>query len=671
MGIENFFNTIIKTKMCPKTLLKSIKLKCDYLFIDFNSIIYLISNKTEKELNYYLYSIIINSKDEFCLKVEREYNINLNSLDEFKNYFTQELVDSIIKFKIYEYIKNLCKTLNNNDNNNDDNNIKELFISFDGTPTMSKIAEQRRRKYTSYILSCMRKNIYEKYKDTIDESRKIYYDNVISFGKKNQWYGHIQDIYNNIDSFEYKNELKNICKKLKDITISSSYEFGEGEKKILEHIIHNKKSGSYVIFSPDADTILLSLIMQNKLLKLNIENEFNILKYDENEEELENISINMFRTNILDLIYEKLNPYRKFNHNKINIINDIIALFTFFGNDFIPKIESMNIRNGMHILIDIYIKQINFCRLANPYLLFEEKNITKINYEVFINIIEKLSENEDKLIFDKYISSEYKNFNYLLGILKSNQYTPFFIDRLNRYCHGFNKIIRYIKTNKTCTAEDIYTNIINNFTDKEQWETEFLEIENKDSKIENLTTIDLLNLIIERIKTTNQYRCGLKLIKYTDTIDDKYHQKNIIDNLSHSKMTISDYDIQIYKLEKMMDEYKNIGSTIDGNIIINNIGICNLKYRDNEYKIHTCRQIQEKKNIFYKNILNCKSQYEIDSIIEEYIKGFFWTIDFYFNKTNRKITINNISIWNYGYNHAPYFKEIKNFIKKKIIKITN
>ena len=72
----------------------------------------------------------------------------------------------------------------------------------------------------------------------------------------------------NTEFIDLKNELKNICKKLKDITISSSYEFGEGEKKILEHIIHNKKSGSYVIFSPDADTILLSLIMQNKLLKL-------------------------------------------------------------------------------------------------------------------------------------------------------------------------------------------------------------------------------------------------------------------------------------------------------------------------------------------------------------------------------------------------------------------
>ena len=42
MGIENFFNTIIKTNICPKSYLKTIKLECNYLYIDFNSIVYII-----------------------------------------------------------------------------------------------------------------------------------------------------------------------------------------------------------------------------------------------------------------------------------------------------------------------------------------------------------------------------------------------------------------------------------------------------------------------------------------------------------------------------------------------------------------------------------------------------------------------------------------------------
>ncbi len=667
MGIENFFNTLVKTKICPKSFLKSIDLKCDYLFIDFNSIIYLISSQIEYELNYYLYGLIINEKDDECLEIEKDYQINMNTVEEFKSYFTPDIIDNLIKEEIYVYIKKLCVDVNKN------NTLKEIFISFDGTPTMTKISEQRRRKYMSFVMSCMKNNIYEKFGNTINEKRNIHYDNAVSFGKKNNsiggmWSNNIQDIYNNIDSFEFKLELKMLCKKLETITVSSAYEFGEGEKKIMEHILHYKKSGSYVIFSPDSDTVLLSLLMQNKLNKDNIDSEFNILRYNETEEEIENISINLLRNNILDFIYTKFNPYRKYNYKENNIIDDIIALFTFFGNDFLPKIESINIRNGLNILIDVYVKHFNNSRLQYPYLVIEDKIMTKINNQikeekmtrinsdVLINIINKLAEYEDKLIFDKYISNEYKNFNYLLGILEPNNYTPFFIDKLNRYCHGFNKVIRYIKTNKNATAEDVYNNIINNFTDKEQWEIEFLKIENKDNCLGTITILELLNIIIEKIKS-NTYKCGLRLIRYSNFIDDKYHQNYIKEQLAHPKMEICTYDIELYKLEKKMDEYKNIGSSNE-----NKIGICDLKYKDNEYKIHTDRSISNKKNIFYKDILCCEDDNTKNELINEYLKGFLWTIDFYFNKNHRQININYISTWFYKYNHAPYFKEISDYL---------
>ncbi len=667
MGIENFFNTLVKTKICPKTFLKSINLKCDYLFIDFNSIIYLISSQIEYELNYYLYGIIINEKDDFCLEIEKDYEIKMETVEEFKNYFTTDIIDNIIKEEIYIYIKKICVDIDKN------NTLKEIFISFDGTPTMAKISEQRRRKYMSFVMSCMKNNIYEKYGHTIDEKRNIHYDHSVSFGKKNNtiagaWSNNVQDIFNNIDSFEFKLELKTLCTKLETITVSSAYEFGEGEKKIMEHILHYKKPGSYVIFSPDSDTVLLSLIMQNKLLKNNIDSEFNILRYNDNEEEIETISINLLRKNILEFIYTKYNPYRKYNHNENNIIDDIIALFTFFGNDFIPKIESINIRNGLIILLDIYVKHFNNSRLQNPYLLIEDKitvkinnqikdeKITRINFDVLTNIINKLAEYEDKLIFDKYISNEYKNFNYLLGILEPNNYTPFFIDKLNRYCHGFNKVIRYIKTNNNTTSEEVYNNVIKHFTDREQWEKEFISIENKDGFLGNISIYELLDTIINKIKA-NEYKCGLKLIRYSNFVDDKYHQKCIKDELEHPKMNISQYDIELYKLEKKMDEYKNIGFTIE-----TKIGSCDLKYKDNEYKIHTDRSIINKKDIFYKDILLCEDDDSKKELINEYLKGFFWTIDFYFNKNQRQININYISTWCYKYNHSPYFKEISEYL---------
>lgn len=90
MGINNFFNTLVKTKICPKTLLTNIKLNCNYLYIDFNSIIHLMVDKVEYDLNYYLYSILINDKDDQSIKIEKEYNIsNINNLEEFNGYFSK------------------------------------------------------------------------------------------------------------------------------------------------------------------------------------------------------------------------------------------------------------------------------------------------------------------------------------------------------------------------------------------------------------------------------------------------------------------------------------------------------------------------------------------------------------------------------------------------------
>ncbi len=656
MGIENFFNTLIKNKIINKKYFEDEidKIECDYLYIDFNSIVHLIVDNFEYDINYYLYSLIISEKDEYSNNIEKEYNIQYESVDDFLNYFTQENVDEFIKDRIYDFLKKLCFKIGCG------GKLKEIFISFDGTPTFSKISEQRKKKYINTILNEFKDEIYNKNKESFDENRKIFEEKKIRFGKNQSnkycgnWTGHIQDIYNNISSFHFKMEIHEICPNLKDFIVSSAYEFGEGEKKITEHILQHKKSGNYVIFSPDSDTVLLSIIISNKLNRLNIQNDFKILK--KSDDKIEIIYLNEVIENLYNLIVSKLNPYRKINHDKLNILDDLIGLFTFFGNDFLPRIESLNMRNGLEVLCTIYARNLSFCRSKYPYLLFIENNITKLNINVFIEFINKISELEDKLLFDKYMSTEFKNFNYLLNIFGFNEYTPFFIDKLNRYSHGFNKLVRYIKMNPDKTSKEVYKNIIEKFSDKKEWQRIFMEIENKDKIYGEIDEIDMLEIIMTHIKENKKYKLGLKLIRNTDNIFDRYHQNNLQEDMSHPKISISSYDIDIYKFDKKMDQYKNISLEMD-----EKIGLVDLKYKDNEYKIHTDRNIIIKKDFFYTNILQLKDN-EINSLIEEYLRGFLWVIDFYFNKTNRLVNINNISIWSYTYTHAPYFKEISKYL---------
>lgn len=661
MGIENFFNTITRNKIVSESLKIQEKIECNYLYIDFNSILYILSAEFENDVNYYLYTLIINDKDDKAKDIEEKYNINFTNIQEFNNYFNQDRINEIIKNNIYNYIKNLCKNLI------ESNTLKQIYISMDGTPTMSKIVEQKKRRYMNYILSNLKKQIYDILKNTIDEQRQIYYDNQKSFNRNNmlQWSIFMQEIYNHLISPEYKTNIQELCINLNDIYVSSSYEFGEGEKKIMENILYNKKAGSYIIFSPDSDVIILSLLMQNKLYKINIDTKFNLIRHDQQNNEIENISICNLRKNMYEYIFNRMNTFRKFNHNKNQIIDDIIGLISLFGNDFIPRIESINIKSGFAIILELYARHLNWCRSHQYNLLFEENDITKINYDVLVNIFCKLSEYEDKILFDKYISTEYKNYKYLSSIFDTNTVTPFFIDKLNRYCHGYNKILRYIKqniSNLKNNAYDIYDNVIDKFTDCEQWESQFIKIENGyDDNIDNMNNKDIiigiLEKMIDKISNNQIHRCGLKLVKYNDSIDDRYHQNLIKETLRHPKMNINDYDIEVYKLEKRMDKYKKIG--MDHN---NKIGMCELKYKDSEYKIHVDRNIDEKKTFFYNKIVCCNNNDEINVLCKEYLRGFFWTIDFYFNKNNRYVNINNVSTWHYKYDHAPFFKEIYNYL---------
>ena len=658
MGIENFFNTLERTKIVKKKYISEIELEADYLYIDFNSVIHSIVDEFEEDINYYLYSIIISNTDNKTYEIENKYEIHITELNEFINYFSQSRVDELIKEHVYKFIKTLCRNIKNRDN------LRELYISFDGTPTFSKIAEQRKRKYMSYIISELKNDIYNRNKDTIDESKKIFYKHKISFGINKtdkycgNWTGHIQEIYNNMCSHQFKTEIHELCPELKSFIISSAYEFGEGEKKIMEHILHNKKSGKYVIFSPDSDTILLSIIMQNKMKRININTEFNVLKYDTEKKTMEYISIDDITDNLFEMVLMRLNSHRKINHDKLNIIDDIVCIFTFFGNDFLPKIESLNIRNGIEILIDIYVKNFNYCRAKYPYMLFNENNITRMNMNVYGEYIKKLSEFEDKILFDKYMSTEFKNFNYLSNVFGHNEYTSFFIDKLNRYCHGFNKVVRHIKINHNKTAEEIYGDIIEKFTDKDDWIKYFLLIENKDKQHGDISVIELLNIMIKNTRENIRYKLGLKLVKNSDNILDRFHQVNILADRIHPSMNINTYDIEIYKLDKRLDSYKYMSTEPN-----EKIGIVDMKYKDNEYKIHTDRNMTTKKDYFYSTIMKVENKEKKDKFIMDYVRGFFWVMDFYFNKVNRNVNINNISTWSFEYTHSPYFREISNFIQ--------
>ena len=89
---------------------------------------------------------------------------------------------------------------------------------------------------------------------------------------------------------------------VKKICVSSMKTSGEGEKKIMDDIITNKKKGSYVIYSPDNDVVLLSALMMNILNNMST---FYVIHYDKNavgNERVDIINVKSFVDNLYNWI---------------------------------------------------------------------------------------------------------------------------------------------------------------------------------------------------------------------------------------------------------------------------------------------------------------------------------------------------------------------------------
>ena len=698
MGIEKFFNTITKSKLNivdDKTIYHNTynidnsessqdyiqdntnKIECTDFYIDFNSIIYTVSSTVENDINYLLYDIIINELSDKSIKIKNKYNLQINNIDEFKEYFKDNYINKIVLYEIKTYIKNIINYIL------DPLQLEYIYISFDGIPTMGKIIEQKKRKYMNYMISEFKNTLFEKKKEEfnneMDENRKIYNENIVVFEKTNisTYSEFMRTIYYILNDEEYKTEIKNICQKLSDIIISTTDETGEGEKKIMEDIIKRMNNKKYIIYSPDADIIILSMILENIIRDNNYECKIGMIKKNNFDDYYDNIDCSKLRERIIKYILDKLKENYCLNDNMITpldknrIIDDISFIFTIFGNDFIPKIESINVFNGFNIIFDTYVAFLfnNIHDTPNLYkyitelkesdIINQDKNQKKINYDNFKKYIKILSINEKKLLFESYASIYYKNFNYLSNIFNdSNHKSPYFYDRLYNYINNFNKIIKIISNNINDSDTNNIINIINKIINKDILR-EFVIIEG-DKKEENITYETIINKIFNILKGGGIYRGNLRFTRYSTTIEDRHHQKSLKEML-HPKMNITSYDKESYKLENKLDEYKNMFNTED------KFGYIDIKSKGGYYKLYYDQNLEEGKKVFYEEYFKnnqTNTSYDIDIICREYITGILWLFDFYFNKNYRDTNINMISIYSYKFKKSPFITEILNYLNK-------
>jgi 5'-3' exonuclease len=403
MGVEHLFSTFFHNKMINGKSMKawSKKLEPDHFFMDFNSLIHTTYQKLLRHINtLFDKSINITDAKEFE-KLKTKFTKNTGSTldikfrEDFTVYFNNDklntLVVEAVVLNIYEILEKYLDT----------SKLMTLYIALDGVPSKGKIMEQRRRRHLSTLETELRKKILLKHKDLLLKEKTEHGSNRYLFeSKKIKWSN------SNIKpgtkfmsalSFALKHEdhikkVKKLCPKLVFYIVSDDEAFGEGENKFIDYIRKlRKKFGiddKFVISSPDSDLMLLLMLLEFK----NIE----ILRYNQQLYQYDVIDITKMKDNIFKYISGKLEKH-DFVLDRDLIAKDFVFICTFFGNDFLPKVESHLVKYSFDKVLKSYIKTII---KEGAYMLSSVNEVFFINFDIFITFLEHLSKGEKDILYD-------------------------------------------------------------------------------------------------------------------------------------------------------------------------------------------------------------------------------------------------------------------------------
>ena len=300
------------------------------------------------------------------LKTVDNYNPSL------KNDYENKMINSIIS-----YIEKLVSF----------SNSKFVFISIDGVAPIAKMVQQRYRRFKSIK---EREEINKIKEDLKIEVQNTWDTNAISPGT--------EFMFKLNNAIKYTLD-KSTFYKDKTIIFSNSNVAGEGEHKILKYIKENKTiDGNIIIYGLDADLIMLSLVSNKDncyLLRESVE--FGITDYNKllylSIDELKDCIISDFNEKLIDIdpLY-MTNPKRELFEN--HYIKDYIFICFLLGNDFMPHLPAISLRNkGLDKIITIYLNILN---------TFDKPIISnnKIDNEILIHFFRKISLIEDDLAIE-------------------------------------------------------------------------------------------------------------------------------------------------------------------------------------------------------------------------------------------------------------------------------
>lgn len=390
MGIPSYYRHLIEkySRLVKRDHKFSTKKK--NLYFDYNALIHPVVQKVVSE----------NKKSEN--KIRRYDQIENKILDEVINY-THEIIQKI--------------------------NPDFTLIAIDGVVPRFKMVQQRFRRFKSILdkkIECNRR----KNDSSFDPDLEYIFDrNAISPGTL-----FMKKLSERIN--KYINETK------QNIILMDDTHYGEGEHRIIDYIkkyYNNESDLTHIIYSLDADIIILGLSLMKENVYLLREKQYFEKKnetLEENKEDFLYLDINSLSESLWCEIKNQIERYV----SKENYIYDYIFLCFFMGNDFIPHLKEMSLHdNGLDLLLKNYTRNI-FKHQTKLYNYGDDS----FNQDFLIDIFSDILVHEEKLVFDNSNKRDKEIIGY--GIHKNwkmNHYNYFFRNtdsyNIERYCKEYWK----------------------------------------------------------------------------------------------------------------------------------------------------------------------------------------------------------------------------------------
>jgi hypothetical protein len=444
MGILQFYKKLVK--LCNNNAIieidrKFIEKKWDYLYFDFQSILYTTYQLFSSEINYFI-KLMFHIR--YLINANKSIHNNYKSIIEYiiykyENYFIQifkdnfidlkngilsydiDIIDNILCLKyndedilidiLTDYVIILVKEISNH-HLKFKNTYDRTFIFFDGIPTKSKIKEQLSRKIYPEII----KNIkYDLNNNTIDEEKEI---NEKLLNDSPPSIGIGKPII-----YKIKEKLTKVNDSIRGrFNINNLENYGEAEHQMMAYLNNNLdifQNANILLVSPDADLILLSIINYTKkiyidIMRVNTEDEkSNIVDYKLNNNEI----ISPFYYKNGYIFIQKIIECLNLRSSQEQI--DISFILLLLGDDFLPIIPEINI-NSLNDIINAYKKlNINIIDIKNKSsdmttqsdTIIDQQCKYELNYYNFIKIIEELDKipKQKSKLLDKHFIHREKN----------------------------------------------------------------------------------------------------------------------------------------------------------------------------------------------------------------------------------------------------------------------